>query len=191
MADRKQYSGILDQPISPPSIFDEDFNERFSTDVDERWEALFQHFGIDRAASNSWALIAAELAKTHVSGFSVERQQPKPKSPNPTERRGRPPEQDMRILPVAAFTVLYRRKHNCTESRVSEVIGKGGYSLLPVSERSVRKIFQTPEFKAFANFFENVANSLGDKRALDDLFEDDAVLGTAAPWAEWKKVLGT
>jgi hypothetical protein len=191
MTDRKSRPPILDVPISPPSLLDKDFNARFRADVDNRWDALFEHYDIDRADPNAWMDMSIELAKEHVPGFSVERARLKPNPGNPDERRGKPPKFNARVIPLAAFTVLYRRKHGCTENRVSKIVSQGDKGLLPVSDRWVREIFRSREFQALAFLMESWVEDVGDERLANTVLEDNEILGTAAPWSKWKKILGT
>lgn len=191
MTSKKPYPDILGTPISPQSLLEDDFDGRFRSDADERFDALFEYYDINRKAPTAWMDLAFALAKTHVPGFSVHVPKRQPKSLNPNERRGRPPELDMRILPLCVFTVLYRRRHNRTENHVSRIVGKDGHSLLPITSRGVRKIYQTNEFKVIASFVETIAMSIGDDRLLNDIIDHDQVHGSAVPWSEWKKILGT
>jgi hypothetical protein len=191
MTDRKSLPPILDEPISPPSVLDNDFSARFRADVDKRWDALFDHYGIDRADPNAWMDMSFELAKEYVPGFSVERVRLKPNPSNPEEHRGKPPKFDARVIPLAAFTVLYRRKHGCTENMVSKIVSQAGEGQLPVSDRWVREIFRTREFQMVAFIMERWVEKIGDRKLTDTVLEDGEILGTAAPWSKWKKILGT
>ena len=76
---KRKYSGILNDPIIElPAVgaalmgyTAEELERKISDQMRQRFDALFEHYGIDPIQPTAWHQLAFELAKDHVPGFQV------------------------------------------------------------------------------------------------------------------------
>src|SRR5260370_9744324 len=74
----KAYSGILAEPMPKWTVLTRPSDEEIAEIIDEKWKALFVHYGIDSSAAfepgrpemaSAWANLAWHLARNDVPGF--------------------------------------------------------------------------------------------------------------------------
>ncbi len=92
MKKRKAYAGVLLRPVvAPPfkhtllspGLAEPDWRQNILDQWEERWVALFDHYGIEIVDERSFKILAAALAKDWVPGFAFA-----PEAP--AKRRGAP-----------------------------------------------------------------------------------------------------
>jgi len=184
----RRYTGILNDPIEFPSIVEVEPLGRLAGDLEERWDALFALHQIDPASPEVWQKIAMALARDHVPGFSAKWYGSHTDPRNTQERRGRPPKSDDAVIPLSAFVVLARRVLP-SERKIAALVAK--HQLVPgIGSEAVRKLIGSDECKALQMLANGCHRQFGLKFLCDGFFLSQERFGTAAPGAEWIKVLG-
>ena len=78
MKRKSNYTGLLAKPFPPISLLRGDDEGRRGELLKEKMRLLFQHYGIEVSAPNSWIQLCLALAEAHVPGFSARTTRPGP-----------------------------------------------------------------------------------------------------------------
>ncbi len=138
----KEYSGHLKQPIILPSdlpttgrffesntglladMYERENIPRITAEMHDKFDLLFEHYGISNTSDHRWYLLALKLAINHVPGFQVV-----------TEKRGRKIKWD----PVALAHLYFEVEDRLQTSEYKN----------PTVQWACSELSRTPTWKAF------------------------------------------
>jgi hypothetical protein len=154
----KPYTGMLAQPMAKWSIFDRPTNEEIDALIEEKFKALFEHFGIDQTEAfrfgpkkaSAWANLAFSLAHRHVPGFR-----------GPPRERGRPPERKLDDSTLFLHVELLKRREGLSKSKAIKVIANQGVVEGTQSALDKRYKRAKPQFEGLHDFLDIIEAHFG------------------------------
>jgi hypothetical protein len=169
----KAYSGILADPMPKWTALTQPTEKEIDELIDEKWKALFVHYGIDSSAAfepggpemaSTWANLAWCLARDHVPGFR-----------GAPRKRGKPALRKDDDCSLVMYVELLRRRDGLSDRKAIEKIAAG--NLLSGTEDTVRKRYTRAKekFRPIATMFDNMAAGIGEEAFLREL--EDALSG--------------
>lgn len=194
MIDKIYPEPVLNTPIQPPDLlFEDDFSQRFRRDVDERFDALFAHSGIERGSPAGWMLLAMELARAHVPGFQVDEAEPQTQPRREGETRGRKPTTGRELFSLAAFASVWKhRDPSVKRRRIAEKVANERLLLNDQGSAlgfdRVRQLLVDKRTLGYAVVVEQVLKRLGEAALIEAAFGEISY-SRAAQNSEWKKAL--
>jgi hypothetical protein len=171
----KPYTGILVESMPKWTVLTRPSDNEISELLDEKWEALFAHYGLDASAAfdpgrpemgSAWANLAWHLARQHVPGFK-----------GAPRKRGRPPARKRDDVTLFMHVEFLRRRDGLSDRKAIQKIAAG--NVVSGTETTLLQRYKRakPLFKPMSSILDNIAVAIGQDGLVDSLeaalFEDE------------------
>jgi hypothetical protein len=156
----KEYEGLLAEPMYRPTLLTaEDDSDRWFNQRAAKTDLLFQHFGIDPAADNSWHYLAIALAERHVPGFGP-----------PPPKRGHPMDYDFAITLWMRVELLRRRDGLKVRAAVEKIAASKTYDKNVEALRTrYREAVKHQHLKPMFELLNRIADRIGPRAYIESL----------------------
>jgi hypothetical protein len=157
----KAYSGILAEPMPKWTALTRPRDEEIDGIIDQKWKALFGHYGIDSSAAfepgrpemaSAWANLAWHLARDHVPGFR-----------GAPRKRGKPAIRRPDDVTLFMHVELLRRRDGLSDRKAIQKIA--GRKLVSGTESALLQRYKRakPQFRPMSIMFDNATAAIGQE----------------------------